>query len=148
ADSNRPRAPAPTESLRLRSPRMPCRLSLQPRPAASKRTIPPCNCRAQPPIPTLQIISTCSTLYKTHRLPRRAASFKSLYLKRPYIATQQTTFTRGRFRYSTKTSWNQGSTYLLLLWGKKGSEVNGKLCSDFEESCEGYQDCGQASARR
>jgi hypothetical protein len=42
-----------------------------------------CNYRAQPPTATLQIIRTCSTTYKTHRLPRRAASFKSLYLKRP-----------------------------------------------------------------
>jgi len=42
-----------------------------------------CNCRAQPPTATLQIIRTCSTIYKTHRLPRGAASFKSLYLKRP-----------------------------------------------------------------
>jgi len=57
--------------------------SLQPLPAASKPTISRCNCRAQPPIPTLQLIRTCSTIYKTHKLPRGAASFKSLYLKRP-----------------------------------------------------------------
>ena len=31
---------------------------------------------------TLQIIKTGSTTYKPHRLPRGAASFKSLYLKR------------------------------------------------------------------
>jgi hypothetical protein len=38
--------------------------------------------RPQPPSATLQIIRTPSTLYKTHRLPRGAASFKSLYPKR------------------------------------------------------------------
>jgi len=81
--SNHPRAPARTESLRLIWPRMPCQPSLQPLPAASKHTISRCNCRAQPPTATLQIIRTCSTIYKTHRLQRAAASFKSLYLKRP-----------------------------------------------------------------
>jgi hypothetical protein len=81
--SNHPRAPARTESLRLIWPRMPCQPSLQPLPAASKHTISRCNCRAQPPTATLQIIRTCSTIYKTHRLQRGAASFKSLYLKRP-----------------------------------------------------------------
>src|SRR5215469_17414084 len=33
----------------------------------------------------------CSTTYKIHRLARRAASFKSLYLKRPSQTTQSTT---------------------------------------------------------
>ena len=51
--------------------------------AASKRTISRCNCRAQPPTATLQIIKTCSTIYKTPWLPRGVASFKSLYLTRP-----------------------------------------------------------------
>jgi len=81
--SHHPRAPACTETLRLIWPRMPCQPSLHPLPAASKRTISRCNCRAQPPTATLQIIQTRSTPYKPHRLPRRAASFKSLYLKRP-----------------------------------------------------------------
>jgi hypothetical protein len=33
----------------------------------------------------------------------RAASFKSLYLKRPYTASQLPVLRSGRFRYSTKT---------------------------------------------
>jgi hypothetical protein len=45
-----------TSALRLSWPRMPCQPSLQPRPAASKRTISRCNCRAQPPTATLQIV--------------------------------------------------------------------------------------------
>lgn len=81
--SNHPRVPAPTESLRLIWPTMPCPPSLEPLPAASKNTISPCNCRAQPPTATSQLTRTCSTIYKTHRLPRGAASLKSLYLKRP-----------------------------------------------------------------
>jgi hypothetical protein len=36
-----------------------------------------------------------STTYKTHRLPRGAASFKSLYLNRPYTAPQRTPFSSG-----------------------------------------------------
>ncbi len=104
AASNHPRAPARTESLRLSRPRMPCQPALQPRPAASKRTISRCNCRALPPTATLQIIRTCSTIYKTHKLPRRAASFKSLYLKRPSRAPRFHYLSRnGRLRYSTKT---------------------------------------------
>jgi hypothetical protein len=83
AASNHSRAPARTESLRLSSPRMPCQPSLQPLPAASKPTISRCNYRPLPPTSTLQIIRASSTTYKTHRLPRGAASFKSLYLKRP-----------------------------------------------------------------
>ena len=43
-----------------------------------------CNWRGQPPTATLKIIETCLTTYKTHRLPRGAASFKSLYLQRPH----------------------------------------------------------------
>src|SRR5664280_444469 len=81
--SNHPRAPARTESLRLIWLRMPCQPSLQPLPAASKHTISRCNCCVPPQTATLQIIRTCSITYKTHRLPRGAASFKSLYLKRP-----------------------------------------------------------------
>jgi hypothetical protein len=49
----------------------------------SKNTISPCNCRAQPPTATSQLIRTCSTIYKTHRLAGGAASLKSLYLQRP-----------------------------------------------------------------
>jgi len=105
AASNHPRAPARTDSLRLSSPTMPCQSPLQPRPAASKRTISCCTCRTQPPTATLQIIWTCSTLYKTHRLPRGAASFKSLYLKRPSGTPRFDYLSRnGRLRYSTKTS--------------------------------------------
>ena len=43
-----------------------------------ERTISRCNCRPPPPKATLQIIRTCSATYKPHRLPRGAASFKSL----------------------------------------------------------------------
>ncbi len=93
--SNHPRAPARTKSLRLIWPRIPCQPSLQPLPAVSKPTTSRCNYRPQPPTAPSQIIRTCSTIYKTHRLPRRAASFKSLYLKRPYTAPQPTPFSSG-----------------------------------------------------
>jgi hypothetical protein len=68
--SNHPRVPAPTESLRLIWPTMSCQSSLQPLPATAKNTISPCNCRAQPPTTTSELIKTCSTIYRTHRLPR------------------------------------------------------------------------------
>jgi hypothetical protein len=83
AASNHPRAPARTESLRLNWPTMPYQPSLQPRPVLSMPTISRCNCRALPPTATLYLSRACSTTYKTHRLARRAASFKSLYLRRP-----------------------------------------------------------------
>ena len=49
-------------------------------------TLSRCNYRTQPFTGPFQIIGTCSTTYKTHKLPQRAASFKSLYLKRPRTA--------------------------------------------------------------
>jgi hypothetical protein len=67
--SNHPRAPARTKSLRLIWPRIPCQSSLRPLPAASTPTTSRCNYRAHPPTATSQIIRTCSTIYKTHRLP-------------------------------------------------------------------------------
>ena len=93
--SNHPRAPARTKSLRLIWPRIPCQPSFRPLPAASTPTTSRCNYRAQPPTATSQIIRTCSTIYKTHRLPRGAASFKSLYLKRPFTVPQGTPFSSG-----------------------------------------------------
>ncbi len=51
-------------------------------------TLSRCNYRTQPLTGIFQIIGTCSTTYKTHRLPQRAASFKSLYLKRPHTTSQ------------------------------------------------------------
>ena len=89
--SNHPRARARTESLGFSSPKMPCQPSLQLRSAASKPTISLCNCRAHSPTATLQIIRTRSAAYKPHRLPRGAASFKSLYLRRPPNLLDSTT---------------------------------------------------------
>jgi len=51
--------------------------------------------RALPPIATLYLSRACSTTYKTHRLPRRAPSFKSLYLRRPPRALRSTTCREG-----------------------------------------------------
>jgi hypothetical protein len=51
------------------------------------RTISRCNCRALLPTATLYFSRACSTTYKIHGLARRAASFKSLCLKRPSQTT-------------------------------------------------------------
>ena len=81
--SHHPRVPAPPESLRLSGPQCPASpLSslCQPPQRIQSRLA---TARAQPPTATSQLIRTCSTIYKTHTLPRGAASLKSLYLKRP-----------------------------------------------------------------
>jgi hypothetical protein len=129
AASNHPRAPARTESLRLSWPRMLCQPSRQPRPAASKHTISRCNCRPQPPTATLQIIRSSSTIYKTHRLPRGAASFKSLYLKRPPEHLDSTT---SRERGASDTALRLPVTYLDRTWSSswtlKHSNLSAALC--------------------
>jgi len=83
--SNHPRAPAArTESLRLRLAQNALPTISLPWASRLQAHNLPLQRRPQPPTATLQIIRTRSTLYKTHRLPRGAASFKSLYLKRPF----------------------------------------------------------------
>jgi hypothetical protein len=110
--STHPRALARTETLVSHStqtalPTLTC-ISTDHPSAILLSTLSRCNCHAQPPTATSQVIRIYSSIYKTHRLPRGAASFKSLYLKRPSRAPPIDYLSRGgRLRYSPKTFYEQ-----------------------------------------
>jgi hypothetical protein len=112
ASSASTRAPARTEIRCLLEPGVLYYVFVQPMPNASvQRFANRTSTRQIIPITAAYLnLCTRSAPFKVHSLPSGAASFKSLYPKRPAKIMRFPTGPRGRFRYSTKTSRYRSKT--------------------------------------